>query len=349
MKKNKMMRLASVLLVLTLLSTSVISGTFAKYTTQDAASDKARVAKWGVELQVVGNLYGDTYGASDKIVKDDAKAFSVQAYNVKDQNVVADDIVAPGTKNDEGFTFSLNGTPEVNGKIETTLKIQNIFLKAGSYGVMVPVDVVTEANFDEFYDEIANKTEAHFLYTDGSISGSFVKADKWEEGKKYYTLEDYVVVSDDYYPVVYALDDLTNSGTTYTGDDKVDTLAGIVGVLADAKKLKLKNTSSNEDKASAITTYTGTKTFETNTNLTETLKIGDLKLTWAWAFGNEDKVGDTADENDKADTILGLLENVSEGNKIVKLDGTVYKAPVEYTDYCLDTQFDLDITVTQID
>ena len=51
MKKNKMMRLASFLLVATLLTTSMISGTFAKYVTEGSASDSARVAKWGVEVE----------------------------------------------------------------------------------------------------------------------------------------------------------------------------------------------------------------------------------------------------------------------------------------------------------
>ena len=47
MKKNTMMRLASVLLIVTLLTTSVISGTFAKYTTSATANDSARIAYWG--------------------------------------------------------------------------------------------------------------------------------------------------------------------------------------------------------------------------------------------------------------------------------------------------------------
>ena len=58
MKKNKMMRTASGLLVATLLTTSMISGTFAKYTTQDEASDSARVAKWGVTALATGSLFG---------------------------------------------------------------------------------------------------------------------------------------------------------------------------------------------------------------------------------------------------------------------------------------------------
>ena len=49
MKKNKMMRIASVLLVAVLLSTCAISGTFAKYVTQVSGNDSARVARWGIK------------------------------------------------------------------------------------------------------------------------------------------------------------------------------------------------------------------------------------------------------------------------------------------------------------
>ena len=47
MRKNKMMRAASGLLVAVLLSTCAISGTFAKYTTSTESTDNARVAVWG--------------------------------------------------------------------------------------------------------------------------------------------------------------------------------------------------------------------------------------------------------------------------------------------------------------
>jgi hypothetical protein len=47
MKTNKMMRIASVLLVAVLLTTCVISGTFAKYVTTTSVTDSARVAYWG--------------------------------------------------------------------------------------------------------------------------------------------------------------------------------------------------------------------------------------------------------------------------------------------------------------
>lgn len=60
MKKNKMMRAATGMLIAALLTTSVISGTFAKYTTSVSAEDKAVVAKWSVKATVGGNAFGDS-------------------------------------------------------------------------------------------------------------------------------------------------------------------------------------------------------------------------------------------------------------------------------------------------
>ena len=54
MKKNVMMRLASFLLVAVLISTSAISGTYAKYVTTAEGKETARVAKWGVQVGVAG-------------------------------------------------------------------------------------------------------------------------------------------------------------------------------------------------------------------------------------------------------------------------------------------------------
>ena len=55
MKKNIMMRLSALLLVAVLLTTCVISGTFAKYVTTDQETDSASVAKWGVTVDVAGD------------------------------------------------------------------------------------------------------------------------------------------------------------------------------------------------------------------------------------------------------------------------------------------------------
>ena len=60
MKKNKMMRIASVLLVAVLLSTCAISGTFAKYVTTDSGSDSARVAKFAFTVSENGTDFTTT-------------------------------------------------------------------------------------------------------------------------------------------------------------------------------------------------------------------------------------------------------------------------------------------------
>lgn len=121
MKKNRMMRVASVLLVAVLLTTSAISGTFAKYVTQTSASDTARVAKWGVALETGGTLFGPQYQKHD--TTDSAIP------NTITNTVVVNgsgDIVAPGTSSNDlndgaatykGLNFSVTGTPEVAVKV----------------------------------------------------------------------------------------------------------------------------------------------------------------------------------------------------------------------------------------
>ena len=52
MKKNMMMRLSIFLVLGILLTTCVISGTFAKYTTSNNGSDSAKVAAWGLTIDV---------------------------------------------------------------------------------------------------------------------------------------------------------------------------------------------------------------------------------------------------------------------------------------------------------
>lgn len=112
MKKNKMMRLASSLLVAVLLTSSVISGTFAKYVTEGHAEDEARVAKWGVVIESDGYLFADTYKRTvntPQIGGTDGATLSVMSFGG-----MGDNVVAPGTKNlDDGLTFKISGTPEV--------------------------------------------------------------------------------------------------------------------------------------------------------------------------------------------------------------------------------------------
>lgn len=99
MKKNKMMRLASLLLVAVLLTTSIIGGTFAKYVTTYEAEDAARVAYWGFDSAdtLVIDLFDDAY--------DSGAVDSVDGANV----------IAPGTVKTATFKLvnATGSTPEV--------------------------------------------------------------------------------------------------------------------------------------------------------------------------------------------------------------------------------------------
>lgn len=113
MKKNKMMRMASALLVATLLSTSVIAGTFAKYTTTNSGTDTARVAKWGVQITANGSTFATSYGKKDASGEISTTTNSVLS-STKDSteaNVIKN-VVAPGTSGTMA-KMTLSGTPEV--------------------------------------------------------------------------------------------------------------------------------------------------------------------------------------------------------------------------------------------
>ena len=123
MKKNVMMRVASIMLVLVLMTSSVISGTFAKYVSSTEASATARVAKWGVEFVTNSNdLFKPQYNykaVPSGVIAD----FSVEA------NV---DVVAPGTSG-SGYNFSTKhpmGDPEVSYVVTFDVKdgAKTIFL-----------------------------------------------------------------------------------------------------------------------------------------------------------------------------------------------------------------------------
>ena len=127
MKKNKMMRIASVLLVAVLLTTCAISGTFAKYITAEDATDSARVAKWGVGITTSGTLFAEQYKDAPIAAADDS-TITVQVSNYAE--ATTDNVVAPGTKNEDGITFTLTGTPEVDLSLTIAVETTDIVLPA---------------------------------------------------------------------------------------------------------------------------------------------------------------------------------------------------------------------------
>ena len=124
MKKNYVMRFAAVLLVLVLLSTCVVSGTFAKYVTKGEATDTATVAKFGVTVTVSSDAFATEYDKDDTSVSIDKTVKSSAADK---------DVLAPGTKGTLA-TLSITGTPEVavNIKYEATLDLGDNWKVDGS-------------------------------------------------------------------------------------------------------------------------------------------------------------------------------------------------------------------------
>lgn len=267
MKKNVFLKLASALLVLCLASTCAIGTTFAKYTTADKASDTARVAKWGITVAVSGTLFGTDYAATteDTIV--------ATSQNVDSSNT--DNIVAPGTKNDVGFQVKLSGTPEVQYEVTAGLNgvtIEDIFLSAGEWGVMVPVNGVNDATDISGYYTLSGTT-----YT---LNGSTA----YSSTATYYALHDAVTVgTGGYYPIAWTV--------AKGGADATYEVTGARNLVTIATALK-----------DAINDLSGIA----NNALDAT-----YKLTWNWAFDTTDNAysndgADTilgnlmaADENNK--------------------------------------------------
>ena len=123
MKKNRMLRVAAVLLVAVMLTTSVISGTFAKYTSVASASDSARVAKWGwgdtsIELDLFDKVYDDTVQSAN-----DDNVIAPGTSKTAELTWVADADFAPEV--DYTLSFGVEGTipADIEAELDWTLAI----------------------------------------------------------------------------------------------------------------------------------------------------------------------------------------------------------------------------------
>lgn len=161
MKRNVMMRLASFLLVAVLISTSAISGTYAKYVTAESGADDARVAKFGVTITLNEEMFANSYKNTKTTWTANEKSndITVQSY------AETENVIAPGT---EGTLadFSVIGTPEVDVQVTYTadLKLNGWFVDhdndpTSDKIIYCPV-VITVNDEDFFVDGTNIKTTA---------------------------------------------------------------------------------------------------------------------------------------------------------------------------------------------
>lgn len=145
MKKNPMMRIASVLMIAVLMTTCIISGTFAKYTNDTSVSDGARVAKWG-------------WNGSNAITLD---LFNETAFG--DTGVAgAAAVVAPGTAHTAVLTFVPDGefNPEVAYKVTYEVEAEcKAGLEARMTWTLKAPGEATATNYDSI-EELETNIEA---------------------------------------------------------------------------------------------------------------------------------------------------------------------------------------------
>lgn len=147
MKKNWTMRVGALMLVLTLITSCFVGGTFAKYVTSGTATDSARVAKFGVTVKATNEAFHKTYA------KDDT---TFTGTNTVESEV---NVVAPGTKGNM-VAFAIEGTPEVAVRVAYTVPENGIELK--NWEVAAPT--AEDENATEYYCPLVVKVGTTELY-----------------------------------------------------------------------------------------------------------------------------------------------------------------------------------------
>ena len=113
MKKSVLFRIALVMLVLTMVTSCFVGGTFAKYVTSKTGADSARVAKFGVGVTVTGETFAEVYENKENGNTAATTASTKITVDAEDNK----EVVAPGTKGNM-FAIALTGTPEVDVEVK---------------------------------------------------------------------------------------------------------------------------------------------------------------------------------------------------------------------------------------
>ena len=237
MKKNVMMRVASIMLVLVLMSSSVISGTFAKYVTSGSSSDNARVAKWGVTVEAdFSELFSQRYDT--KATWDgDTDGDSVVSSEVDV------DVVAPGTSGTLA-KFAVKGQPEVDVAVtyEADFEIgDNWMVDADNNNVNSGASYVRDTFYCPIIITINGESFNGLKYANAAEFETLIEAKIAEKAAKKYNagtgLQD-VVYDDLNVTWAWAFDSSSEGGIGYNNDE-YDTQLGDAAVYLTAATLSL--------------------------------------------------------------------------------------------------------------
>ena len=177
-KKNWALRILSLVLMFTLVSTCLLSGTLAKYVTTGSGADTARVAKWGVEVTPGASMFQTEY-ATDSSAHSDIITLSVLA-------VDGEKVVAPGTSGD-ALSFSITGMPEVACEIVIDITGEGLNeywvdeTGAPYEPIVWTLNGTAYASLDALIDEIETMSNSYAPNVDlASIYGDFTIGWVWD-------------------------------------------------------------------------------------------------------------------------------------------------------------------------
>lgn len=209
MKKNKMMRLASLLLVMVLMTTCVIGGTFAKYTSTATSSDAARVANWGFEAVSMDltNLFVAEYISHTD---------SYTGNTVISRAVATEDVIAPGTSGYDTFVFAYDQSAGTAPEVAYTFSVEVVesidSLIENNQNIQWKLDAGQWGTWDDMVTAIKNlsgSTDGSGVkeYAPNTLPGEFTANDdihtiawQWifDGGNATYTVENETLDQDEY-------------------------------------------------------------------------------------------------------------------------------------------------------
>lgn len=228
MMKNKAMRIAAGAGVTTLLTMSVISGSFAKYITSGTGTDSARAAKFGVTVTANGTMFASEYATDDEAVGTIAK--SVISSGGED-----DHVVAPGTKG-QLLNATITGKPEVAVKVsyEPTLTLNGWEYTDESSNLSTEYFPIIFKVGDKKYGITGMKDSAGIKITNGSANVEALKTAVENAiraySKNYAANTDLALVAPDYVNVSWewAYNGNSDEKDTYLGDQAAANKASTV-------------------------------------------------------------------------------------------------------------------------
>ena len=343
MKKNKMMRIASVLLVAVLISTCAISGTFAKYVTKAEGSDTARVAKWGILLTMEGDdMFAPEYKADDTTFKGSTDNQDPKLSVRVDQDYLEDateeditDLVAPGTTNN-GFKATITGKPEV--AVRYTLHIDE-----GWTDVVLPAGEYTD--FTQLvYDE---NEEAYGYFNKFNLEKDYAPI-KWDitvakNGGEPISL---VKFARQFNETLAEQMGMTKDG--FSASD-AKTIVTTYKTQLQSLILNMINSEGEAGASNAVFTLNNDGSIDLSIDFDPNRSLGfEFGLVWTWAFEGEDDE-DTADVDeallvDQADTWLGNYAAYKVFGECAD-----YAAEFDASEAVYTIGFDFTATATQID